>query len=138
MYDPGGAREWRGQVRAALRLATTDGGSSSSAAAHGEDGTREGAAGGAVTVDLAVRIPRAKAHYKANKFSLRLSAPHHHISRPDVDNLAKAILDELGADAGGIIRDDRQIVALSVSKRYVGPGEECGARIRVWQEPNHD
>ena len=122
VYDPGTADAWRAAVRQAVELAAAD------AAREEEEG--------AVAVDLAVRIPRAKAHYSTSTFSLRPSAPTYPIKKPDVDNLAKAILDELGRGHGGIIKDDKQVVALSVAKRYVGPGEKGGATIRIWREPD--
>lgn len=38
------------------------------------------------------------------------------ITRPDVDKLLRSIMD--GLEAGGIVRDDSQVVTLSVRKRY--------------------
>jgi len=114
MYDPGTAGAWRQLVRQAL-------------ASHATRDREEAA----VAVDLAVRIPRAKAHYSTKPLSLRPSAPSAHIIKPDIDNLAKAILDETGV----IIKDDKQIVALTVTKRYIEPGEKGGARIRIWTQP---
>jgi Holliday junction resolvase RusA-like endonuclease len=49
----------------------------------------------------------------------------HHIRRPDVDNLAKAIKDAL---RGIVYRDDSQIVRLQVEKRY---GDTPGVEIVV-------
>lgn len=49
----------------------------------------------------------------------------HHVKRPDLDNLAKAIKDAL---RGTIYRDDSQITDLIVSKRY-SPG--TGVLIRI-------
>ena len=83
-------------------------------------------------MDLRFRIPRPKTHYSTKAGFLRPSAPSRHLKKPDVDNLAKAVLDELGS----VINDDRQIVALTVKKRYIEPGEAAGVSISVWLEPD--
>jgi len=121
MYDPGTASEWRRQVAAELEAE----------ADRRQEGRGGSPAAGAIVMDLAFRIPRAKSHYSTKKFSLRPSAPTHHLKKPDVDNLAKAVLDETHA----IIKDDRQVVALTVTKRYVEPGEKGGVHIQIWSIP---
>lgn len=120
MYDPGTASEWRQLVAAELE-----------AEADRRQEGRGSPAAGAIAMDLAFRIPRPKSHYSTKKFSLRPSAPSAHIIKPDCDNLAKAVLDETHA----IIKDDRQVVALNVTKRYVEPGEKGGVHIRIWSIP---
>ena len=121
MYDPGTAREWRQLVAEELRRQVE----------RRQEGGGGSAAAGAVKVDLAFRIPRPKSHYNSKKLSLRPSAPKHHITKPDADNLAKAVLDETHP----IIKDDRQVVALNVTKRYIEPGEEGGVYIQIWSIP---
>jgi Holliday junction resolvase RusA-like endonuclease len=50
------------------------------------------------------------------------------ITKPDVDNLAKAILDALN---GVAYEDDSQVYSLEVQKWYVGVGGTVGTWIKV-------
>lgn len=53
-------------------------------------------------------------------------------TRPDIDNLAKQVLDSLmGKHAPLIITDDGQVVCLTVLKRW---GEEPGTKVTVWPD----
>lgn len=54
--------------------------------------------------------------------------PAPHMTRPDVDKLARAIGDAL---TGVVWRDDSQVVQLKVSKFYAGVGESPRAVIAV-------
>ena len=54
----------------------------------------------------------------------RKDAAVYHVSAPDPDNLAKAILDGI---KGVLIRDDKQVAKLEVSKRYT----DAGAHVSV-------
>lgn len=74
--------------------------------------------GGAMEVILEFYLPRPKSHYRTGKFSslLNKGAPKYHTSKPDVDNLAKLVLDELGKMR--YWKDDAQVVELTVSKHY--------------------
>lgn len=47
---------------------------------------------------------------------------------PDVDKLARAVLDSL---TGSVIKDDAQVVKLIAEKRYCRPGEPEGALVVV-------
>ena len=131
MYDPATARPWRRLVAAAVAEELER-------QAAGLEELHEGEGGEppptdrAVAVDLRFRIPRPKTHYSTKAGFLRPSAPSRHLKKPEVDNLAKAVLDELGS----VINDDRQIVALTVKKRYIEPGEAAGVSISVWLEPD--
>jgi Holliday junction resolvase RusA-like endonuclease len=49
--------------------------------------------------------------------------------RPDIDKLARAVLDALTTAA--LIADDSVIVELHCTKRIAEPGEESGCRILV-------
>ena len=69
-----------------------------------------------VSVDLVFTFPRPKSLPKKVT---------HHIKKPDVDNLAKAVLDALN---GIIYRDDSQVNKLSVSKLY---GSDTGVIIEI-------
>lgn len=55
-----------------------------------------------------------------------------HMTRPDVDKLARAIGDAL---TGVVWRDDSQVVQLKVSKCYAGVGESPRAVIAVTPLP---
>lgn len=56
-------------------------------------------------------------------------------TRPDIDNLAKQVLDAMqGKHAPLIITDDGQVVCLTVAKKW---GDEPGTRVTVWPDiPN--
>lgn len=82
---------------------------------------------GPVAVELIVWTPRPKGHYGAK--GLLPSAPARPAGRPDLDKLARAILD--GVVAGGAIGDDAQIVALFAAKVYANEENPPGARIVV-------
>lgn len=71
-----------------------------------------------VTMDFF--FARPKSHFRTGKRAgeLRDGAPDLYTSKPDVDNLAKAVLDAMTTI--GFWRDDAQVWNLSVSKNYVG------------------
>jgi len=69
-------------------------------------------------------LSRPKAHYRANG-ELKPSAPSYCEKRPDLDKLARSILD---AGSRIVWRDDSQIAALHCAKVY---GSPPGARIVV-------
>lgn len=76
---------------------------------------------GAVLVTLVFRMQRPKGHYRTGKNShlLRDNAPAYPASKPDVDKLARAVLD--GLTEGGAWKDDGQVVYLTAAKKYVSP-----------------
>jgi Holliday junction resolvase RusA-like endonuclease len=75
---------------------------------------------GPVSVSVAFIFPRPKAHYRTGRHAdeLRETAPHWHTSVPDLDKLQRAIGDAL---AGPVLRNDSQIAAWNVTKRYGAP-----------------
>ena len=75
---------------------------------------------GAVRVRLDLTLPRPKSAPK------RSTPPA--VKRPDVDKLARAILDAI---TGIIVRDDSQIVDLHATKRLAELGETPGVAITV-------
>ena len=81
----------------------------------------------AAGVHLRFMLPRPRGHY--GKRGLRPSAPQHHVGSPDVDNLAKAVLDALVEI--GFLRDDRQVRMLYVAKFYAEGAPGCYVRI-MW------
>lgn len=68
-------------------------------------------------VDLTFGMPRAKSHYRTGRYAgqLKGGAPVHHVSVPDVDNLAKFVLDSLNTH---IFVDDSRIVEIHCRKIY--------------------
>lgn len=83
---------------------------------------------GAVAVSLLLTFPRPKSHYGTgrNTTKLRPRAPVDHTSKPDADNAAKLILDQL--TELGYWHDDAQVVLLTVEKRWGWFGE-CAVTI---------
>jgi Holliday junction resolvase RusA-like endonuclease len=102
IYDPGTADGWKASVRAAAK--------------NGWDGV---VFTGPLRVDVAVYFKRPKSHYFTGKRSdvLRLDAPSYHTTKPDRDNLDKAILDAI--TNAGIWYDDSQVCAGTITKSYV-------------------
>ena len=80
---------------------------------------------GPLAVRLRFRMPRPKSHFRTGKFSrvLRSDAPKFHTRTPDVDNLAKFVLDALN---GTFYVDDAQIVQLDAAKDYAS-AEDCAS-----------
>jgi len=77
------------------------------------------------------RFPRPQAHYwssKKKQGQLRDTAPFFKESAPDIDKLARAVLDAL---TGVVYADDRQVAVALWTKRYVVGGEAPGAFIVV-------
>ena len=100
VYTPSTADEWRRTVQAGL-------------ARHAGKSIKD-----AIHVDLQFYLKRPKSHFRTGKFShiLRDDAPTHHLTRVDVDNLAKLPLDVLTKMK--YFCDDSQVVCLRVTKEY--------------------
>lgn len=73
-------------------------------------------------------MPRPKKHFRKGK--LRPDAPSWHVAKPDFDNLAKAIADEL--TNAGYWKDDSQICESFQKKIY---GEQPGCVVSIRQLP---
>lgn len=85
---------------------------------------------GPVVVSIEAHWSRPAGHI--GKRGLKPSAPRHRTGKPDVDNLAKGILDSLNGIAW---HDDRQVVELVVRKAWADDG---GARTVVTIRPEDD
>jgi Holliday junction resolvase RusA-like endonuclease len=85
---------------------------------------------GPVAVALEFRMPRPKGHYGSgrNAAVLRASAPTRPAGKPDVDKLARAILDAITAI---VIADDAQVVSLTASKVYADEHRPVGVHVVV-------
>lgn len=114
VYDPGTAEGWKSQVALAFRGLIPS-----------------SPLDGPLAVHLGFIFSRPKNHYRANG-TLKESAPRYHTSKPDIDNLEKAVLDAMKQI--GMFRDDAQVCKVQKSKRYVGYLEEGpGCWIEVYE-----
>jgi Holliday junction resolvase RusA-like endonuclease len=97
VYTPATAKKWKGLVASAAKpfLASK--------------------LTGPLSLELDFTFLRPKSHY-TSKGLFTKRAPKDHTKKPDVDNLAKAVMDAL-TDAG-LWEDDDQIVSLRVTKKY--------------------
>ncbi len=111
VYDPGTADEWKGCVRAEFKGRSAE--------------LVKPVYMGPVAVAMRFVMPRAKSHFRASG-QLKPTAPRYVTSKPDADNLAKAVLDAL-TDVSAWT-DDSLVVSLSVVKTY---GAETGCEIQI-------
>ena len=112
VYDPGTAEGWKSAVAQACS-------------------ELEGAAlYTPLAVTLTFYMPRPKGHYRKNG-TLKPSSPvYMHDSKPDADNLAKAVLDALTAIRAWL--DDDQVCELIIRKYWEQPGTcSPGCMIRI-------
>lgn len=112
VYDPGTAEGWKSAVAIACQ----------------ELAQRQ--LTGALSVILEFYLPRPKGHLRKDG-SLKPLAPLWHISKPDLDNLAKAVLDALTAI--GAWQDDRQVAQLALTRYWANAGEPSGCLIHITQ-----
>lgn len=106
VYDPGTADAWKKLVGAG-------------ALAHWNRARFLGP----LRLVLLFGMQRPKAHYNRHG-DVRPTSPKWHTSKPDVDNLAKAVMDAL--TQLGVWEDDSQVVRLDVGKVYATrPGCIC-------------
>jgi len=115
MYDPGTAKGWKAAVKKSI-----------AAVWNGQPH------GGPLHVTIAFLMPRPKAHCKADG-RLKHPAPCYHTSKPDSDNLAKAVLDAMTELE--VWFDDAQVAHLEVVKLY---SLTPGARIILRSAPDTD
>ena len=80
---------------------------------------------GAVEVNLHFVMPRPK--YHMGKLGVKPGAPSNHCVKPDLDNLAKAVLDALTA-SGCFWNDDGQVSRLLLDKTY---GTDVGVLVQI-------
>lgn len=77
---------------------------------------------GPVRLELGFVMPRPKSTPKSKTPAA--------IKRPDVDKLARAVLDAI---TGVVVADDSQVVHLVATKRIAEPGEESGVMLRAFE-----
>lgn len=112
------AKPWAARVAAAAREAIDE-----------DPNAQPALIRGPVVVTVAFHFSRPRAHYGIGRNINRLkpSAPSHMATMPDVDKLARCVLDAL---VGVLIRDDGQVVNLHAGKRF-GEPERAEIRVRV-------
>jgi len=81
----------------------------------------------AVRVDFIVHVLRPKGHYRSGKNAhlLRANAPVFVITKPDLDNVEKALLDGMNKI---VYADDKQVCVLHKKKIYA---EDAGVEIQI-------
>ena len=81
---------------------------------------------GPVEVTVTFFIPRPKNHYGTgrNAGTRKASAPIAPAKPPDIDKLARAVLDGL---TGAVFRDDAQVVGLTLSKLWADHSDAATA-----------
>ena len=108
-YTPGKTRDWEAHVRLAA--------SQASLRPYSD----------AVGVEIVFALPVPKS-FSAKRRAAALAGDIHPAKRPDIDNLAKAVIDAMNAV---VYDDDRQIVNLRLRKVYAEVPE---TRVSVWLE----
>lgn len=85
---------------------------------------------GAVGVSISFYFTRPASHFGTGKNAgkLKKSSPVHHVVRPDIDKLTRAVLDSL---TKRVYRDDSCVVKLEVTKDYTGG--DARTEIEVWE-----
>lgn len=84
-------------------------------------GGDQGAHGTPLYVSIAFTVPKPASKPKYLRWSR---------VRPDVDKLARAVLDALDTDCG-LIADDSRVAAMVVTKQYAAAGTATGANITI-------
>ena len=110
VYTPDSAESWKQAVR---QEATAN--------------APESVVAWSVRVELDFFLPRPKAHLKRDG-SVKDWAPIWHDTKPDLDNLIKAVTDAI-TDTGRIWADDRLIYQISATKSYALNASGCSVRI---------
>lgn len=110
VFDPGTAEGWKSAVAVAAHPVLVGNKFS-----------------GPLSVEIRCYFRRPKGH--STKRGLRPNAPLWMTSKPDGDNIAKAVLDAL--TTLGAWGDDAQCARLVIEKRYVAPDCPVGAHIRI-------
>ena len=117
VYDPGTADKWKSQIRKVVTDAT--------------GGTEPFP--GPVRLSLTFYMPRPKSHYRTNGM-LKPSAPAFNLTRPDLDNTAKATMDAL--TTAQVWNDDAQVCTLIVRRRWADGQPGCQVTIREDELPH--
>jgi crossover junction endodeoxyribonuclease RusA len=89
---------------------------------------------GAASVSITFILPRPRSHYGTGRNAgvLAARAPRYPSGKPDIDKLARAVLD--GLTMGGAFADDAQVVTLNAGKVYGLLGDASGCDIWIGAE----
>lgn len=110
VYDPGTADAWKWAVRAVA-----------------QDAWDKAKFTGPLCLNLTFYFRRPKGHFRSNG-QLKDTAPSFHTSKPDRDNLDKAVMDAL--TTLGVWDDDCQVVEGRIRKLYSSDGT-TGAWVEI-------
>lgn len=93
---------------------------------------------GPVSLTLVFHLPRPASHYGTgrNAGMIKPGRPDWCATKPDVDKLARAVLDAL--TKCGAIGDDATVVELKASKWYTGTDGWVGVHIRATPINDHN
>ena len=84
---------------------------------------------GRCSVILQFYFQRPKSHLRTNGM-VKDGAPGPHTSKPDLDNLAKLVLDRVTRN-GRFWGDDAQVDMLAIGKEWAQPGEAGGVLVTI-------
>ena len=84
-----------------------------------------------LSITATFRLPRPQNHFGTgrNANTIRDSAPIHHIVKPDLDKMARAIGDAI--EAAALVRGDQQITSWNIAKRYCVGSETPGVLLTL-------
>lgn len=88
-----------------------------------------------LVADFTFYLPRPKSHYRANG-TLREGAPQYPLATPDVDKLARAVMDAVTDSSAW--DDDARVVDLVSRKRYAVDDDSVGVVIRLTVKEDDD
>lgn len=111
VFDPGTADDWKYSVARAI-----------TEQAQGD------VLNGAVWLRLDFALPRPKSHFNKEGYP-KANSPHAHTKKPDLDNLAKAVMDAI-SDTGKVWRDDSQVASMTLTKTYSHASHGCRIHIQ--------
>ena len=111
IYNPTTASDWKGIVKAAF------------AKHKGSFGKDE-----PLLVTMAFTFARPPSHFKKSG-GYRKGVKEYHTQKPDVDNIAKAVMDAIGDVK--VWHDDCQVVRETTSKTWVDDESDAGCFITI-------
>ncbi len=82
--------------------------------------------GAALSIEAVFFMPRPKSHY--GKHGLLKSAPRHCSKKPDIDKMARALLDGL---SDIVFDDDSRITVLTARKQYAVDKLSAGVHVAI-------
>lgn len=118
VYDPGTAEGWKGCVALAAQSKRP-----------------QQPLQGPLGLSLRFQFPRPKHHFRTGKKSdqLRDIVPYFHTGKPDVDNLAKAVMDAM--TQLGFWGDDSQVSEITITKRFHNLQPGCEVTLHQLPDP---